>query len=184
MNIDWSKAQDWVIAHALYAFGGEISEVWVGEDKYQRLDQPKSFPYGGGVGDSRHNPCRYQFRYETLRPAAWAGEGLPPVGTVCESMWNESRDEWFKAKVFGVNEHGQPIFRWEEGVKKYEYQASPLAGHQGNPYFRPIRTPDQIAAEQRDHAVAEMSQATQGAKDWADAFRMLHDAGYRKQVEP
>lgn len=69
MNVDWSKAPEWAIGHALYAFGGAIAEVWVGELKYQRLDQSKSFPYGGGSGESRHNPCRYQFSYEQLRPS-------------------------------------------------------------------------------------------------------------------
>ena len=59
MNIDWSKAPAWAVGHALHAFGGEIREVWVGEHQYQRLDQPKPFPYGGGNSDHRHNPRRY-----------------------------------------------------------------------------------------------------------------------------
>lgn len=49
-EIDWDFAPEWAISHALFAFGSEISEVWVGEDKWQRLTQDKSFPYGGGGG--------------------------------------------------------------------------------------------------------------------------------------
>ena len=123
----------------------------------------------------------------TKRPVSaeepWNGEGLPPVGTVCESTWNESRDEWFKAKVFGVNEHGQPIFRWEEGPKKYEYQASPLSGFHGKPHFRPIRTPEQIAAEERLIAIQAMVDESgfDGETDnvWP-SMEALYNAGYRK----
>lgn len=111
----------------------------------------------------------------------WSGEGLPPVGTICESMWNEAADKWLKAKVFGSNEHGQPIFRWEEGSKKYEYQASPLSGHRGNPYFRTIRTPEQIAAEKRDAAIKEMQRLVGSCNTFP--FADLYDYGYRLQVE-
>lgn len=188
MNIDWSKAPEWAVAHGLHETGFGIKEFWLGETQHQNLEHAKSFPYGGGDPScgSFHNSRRESFGYVTPRPTPWTGEGLPPVGTECESMWNESRDEWFKAKVFGVNEHGQPIFRWEEGVKKYEYQASPLTGHRGNPYFRPIRTPEQIALEERDKVVSEMTEASlyghyAFTKAQAEiACRVLYDAGYRK----
>lgn len=38
-----------------------------------------------------------------------------------------------------MNEHGQPVHRWEEGVKKHEYQASPIKTLTGKPTFRPIQ---------------------------------------------
>jgi hypothetical protein len=83
----------------------------------------------------------------------WNGEGLPPVGTVCEALWNEASKTYYKTTVFGVNEHGQPIHRWEEGPEKFEYQASPLKSVIGSPVFRPIRTPEQIEAERRERIV-------------------------------
>lgn len=86
----------------------------------------------------------------------WNGEGLPPVGTVCEALWNEASKTYYKTTVFGVNEHGQPIHRWEEGPEKFEYQASPLKSVIGSPVFRPIRTPEQIEAERRELVVNEL----------------------------
>lgn len=112
------------------------------------------------------------------RPAEWNGIGLPPVGTVCEALWNEASDTWLKVKVFGANEHGQPIHRWEEGPKIYEYQASPLHGPHGTAYFRPIRTPEQIAAEERVKAVAEMMTHVAHATPYD--CDLLYRAGYRK----
>ena len=56
--------------------------------------------------------------------------------------------------------------------------------------FRPIRTPEQIAAEEREERLIAMSHAYQdftgeSPNDSAkQAFRALDLAGYRKQVAP
>lgn len=119
----------------------------------------------------------------------WSGEGCPPVGEDCEALWSELRGEWLKTKVFGVNEHGQPIHRWEEGPNKFEYQASPLTSPvNGQSYFRPIRTPpERIAAEERSIAISEIVRAIgwhHGAPGADEAAARVYDAGYRKQVQP
>ncbi|MCG3026784.1 hypothetical protein L7Q76_03905 [Pseudomonas aeruginosa] len=116
---------------------------------------------------------------ETREQSSWSGQGLPPVGTVCEVLWNESRLEYLKAKVFGVNEHGQPIFRFEEGPKKFEYQADPLRTASGTQVFRPLPTPEQIAAEEREKAIEEMCFAEETLT--VKQAKALFDAGYRRQ---
>ncbi|MGN8278316.1 hypothetical protein [Pseudomonas sp. SMN5] len=166
MNIDWSKAPEWAVAHALYAFGGAISEVWVGKEQYQRLDQPKPFPYGGGVGDARHNPRRYQFLYETLRPSPWNGEGLPPVGTVCEfEAYAAGNPIWKECRVIAHDE-GFAVINYKNNYSAYR------AGK-----FRPIRTPEQIAAE-------DLYQILNEEGTIADQVNAILKAGYRKQVAP
>lgn len=105
---------------------------------------------------------------------AWVGVGLPPVGTVCEI---EQSGEWNRVEVmylssctlllkFDVDEEGD-----NEGA--YDPRDPDIK-------LRPIRTPEQIAAEERTNNAIAMCQVTQGAHDWMEAFRMLHDAGYRK----
>lgn len=173
-QIDFSKSPD---GYPLWlkdlnpGAGGDMSG-WHRDDGDRYTDED-------GLHWKKHDAADY---IVYCRPE-WTGEGMPPVGTVCESMWNESRDEWFKAKVFGVNEHFQPIFRWEEGVKKYEYQASPMSGHRGKPYFRPIRTPEQIAAEEIEAILSWMvnRDSERGLRGIAED---LHADGYRKQVKP
>lgn len=119
---------------------------------------------------------------------AWSDEGKPPVGELIEALWSESGDVWLKTIVFAFNEHGQPIHRWEEGQKKYEYQASPLVGMGSNkPYFRPIRTPEQIAADERKSEITFMASCIAHSNcrhaptdhDIAAAAH-LHYLGYRK----
>lgn len=82
---------------------------------------------------------RVQKNAESVHDWHERGE-LPPVGTVCEVLWNEGRMEYLRTKVFGVNEHGQPIHRFDEGPKKFQYQADPLVTILGTRVFRPIRT--------------------------------------------
>lgn len=151
MKVDFSKAPAWAIGHALHAFGGEIREVWVGEHQYQRLDQPKAFPYGGGNSDHRHNPRRSEFHFEQLRPAPWTGEGLPPVGTVCEMHRSDYVDVDWQRIEFLCAGSKKAFFRDGEG---HEW-SRPL----GDLKFRPIRTPEQIAAE--EHRAKYMPQLIQ-----------------------
>jgi hypothetical protein len=180
MSIDWSKAPDWAIAHALHAFGGEISEVWVGEEQYQRLDQTKPFPYGGGAVSAFHNPRRYQFRYETLRPAPWTGEGLPPVGTVCE--WHGPNSDGPNGWVYTASR----VVAYTEDHLFVCMQAPscwPVVQRIDNCEFRPIRTPEQIAAEEIETIFKWMvnRDSERGLRGIAED---LHADGYRKQVKP
>lgn len=187
MNIDWEYAPDWAIGHAIHAFANEVKEVWVGEAQYQRVDHSKPFPYGGGTGEARYNPTRAQFHYETLRPAPWAGEGLPPVGVVCEFT--------------GTNECGSNVEQLRQGAEvtilaHYEQiNGEPLAaftfiddeggkliGGAMAMLFAPIRTPEQIAADERAAAIKEMQQVV-GTFN-VHPFECLYDAGYRKQPTP
>lgn len=183
MDVDWSKAPDWAVAHALYAFGGEISRMWVGETQYQPFDSLRPYPYGGGVGEVRHNCTRREFRYETLRSTPWTGEGLPPVGMVCEAGIphvsgpnNETRSViWIEGRVIAYHAIKDKTYAWfaeDDG-----FYPPGVFG------FRPIRTPEQIAAEERQAAIKQMQKDCACYAN-ADLFADLYDCGYRKQVKP
>jgi hypothetical protein len=186
MDIDWGKAPEWAIAHALWCLNNKVTQVWVGVDQWQD-ERGKAFPYGGGTGDSRHNPMRHQFQYETLRPVAWNGEGWPPVGLKCEMrMWPNG--EW---------EGCQPVYYLEQPSDHSDqvvvYQNS-LSGDvcyildppcAGSIEFRPIRTPEQIAAEERAAAIEAMCKECGFDGGGATFYTCagLYDAGYRKQTD-
>lgn len=59
----------------------------------------------------------------------------------------------------------------------------------GSIELRPIRTPEQIAAEEREVEIGEMSRVIRerikhySGQDAADYSAALYDAGYRKQVQ-
>jgi len=119
---------------------------------------------------------------KAVEQPAWNGEGLPPVGTVCEYNW---REEWHKVNVMALVrdrfESQQVIVQME---KDWNYEDRPSR-------FRPIRTAEQIAAEEREKGIDEMVQFfmnyygnPKGAEEYFLICRSLYDAGYRKQVQP
>lgn len=178
MNIDWSKAPDWAIANALYAFGGEISRMWVGESQYQPFDSLRPYPYGGGVGEVRHNCTRREFCYETPRPTPWTGEGLPPVGSTCEV---DVAGAWTSGVILA---HCLPP---KEGfaVAQIDGEVGIAIGAEHD--FRTIRTPEQIATEERELAITDICLVLDkdpSRPTLREKAGILYDAGYRKQVKP
>lgn len=168
-EIDWSKAPD----GATHANG---AGVFLRENPSGLVSEFES----GAWSLTRSKLCDFNPSYLHQRPRqAWTGEGLPPVGTVCEALWNTARDEWFQVKIFGANEHGQPVFRWEDGPEKYQYQAGTLTGPMGHKHFRPLRTPEQIAAEEREKAIEEMARIGSMADTPKSIAAKLYDAGCR-----
>jgi hypothetical protein len=119
----------------------------------------------------------------------WTGEGLPPVGAVCEYDANTNGKEpnWHTVEITYLTEW-VIVFRcvkapWPHfgvGVELAKDVYDGLARS-----FRPIRTPEQLAAEEREKALEQM------VRDCgAPAMMILHtcerlyDAGYRKQEKP
>lgn len=105
----------------------------------------------------------------------WNGEGLPPVGTVCE--WHPNQNGWVQVEILGHN--GEETWFRREGHESSE-TCLRMA------FFRQIRTPEQIAAEERQAAIKEMVSACPypGSSCTATDCTALYDAGYRKQARP
>ena len=123
----------------------------------------------------------------------WNGEGLPPVGTVCEfripeefegvSPWRPELRQGSRVEI---------IYRYDTGVSevaafKFDVAVGCLVEQASAGCFRPIRTPEQIAAEERENDIAEAMKvmAVSGVHTSAEACLRIAtayvDAGYRKQ---
>lgn len=106
----------------------------------------------------------------------WGGEGLPPVGTVCELRARGGG--WGKAEI---KYHGRAICVWlwlrdDGNIEQVEHALCP-----DHMEFRPIRTPEQIAAEERKEAISKMLRyAAITGESYRDVCGKLYDAGYRK----
>lgn len=107
-------------------------------------------------------------------PEVWDGMGLPPVGTECEYLKRAKyKTSWIKVRVvfIGVNlivfEHGANGNQFSEQITEVS--------------FRPIKTPEQIAAEERQQAIDKMMHlAVVPGRKYRDVMAYLYDAGYRK----
>lgn len=105
----------------------------------------------------------------SMRPddSTWTGSGLPPVGTVCECHLRgglTNKYSWVEARVI-----------WHNGPTECAVirSTSRLAWCDE---FRPIRTQEQIAAEEREEAIKQFMQI--GDIYW-DTASALYDAGAR-----
>ncbi|MEB0190011.1 MULTISPECIES: hypothetical protein [Pseudomonas] len=121
---------------------------------------------------------------------AWTGEGLPPVGTVCQFQ-DLGFDEQFKDDL--EDGHTVKVIAHYEGPAGDMVAAFTFDYDGGNSrdvecatkrHLRPILTPEQIAAKEREAAIAEIAQEISSCLPYRpDALaKALHDAGYRKSV--
>ena len=112
----------------------------------------------------------------------WTGEGLPPVGMVCEIG---CADTWTECLIIAHHQHagvGRAIYTYLLPGAGIEVNWCIAAG------FRPIRTPEQIEAEERENAIkgmiADTNILTGIMSDRRIMAGQLYDSGYRKQVQP
>lgn len=185
MNIDWSKAPEgathWDSGMNNRVAGWMKLEdgVWYWWPAENAFSCPKKW-------HASLNQHMVQTEVFVERPAPWKGEGLPPVGTVCEAMLPSMNFQWAEAVVV-----------WHHP----EHENSAVVVHGGgrltgwSSTFRPIRTPEQIAEEAR---IAELNLMIGAIKDHPggrhgvdhltqlkiheEACIDLYDAGWRKQV--
>lgn len=167
MVIDWSKAPEG--ANGYVADEGVWPALW-----YRRNGEELHWTHvNGPVKWEQSTGIRENIIWRDEQPPAWAGEGLPPVGTVCE------------ARVpFGVNE----VFVWRKVVVAFDRQnGHDVLVFDAETYrpgwadeLRPIKTPEQIAAEERDKAVHQMGLDAGFSGSVQQCYERLYDLGYRK----
>lgn len=129
------------------------------------------------------------------RPATWNGEGLPPVGLECEQ-----RIDFKKAPAYTIinlTELGVDVQKHLPRFQKVKilYASEKYVVSEANGVecmapsscveFRPVRTAEQVAAEQREKAIDAMNAiAVESVRlkghTGRETCETLYDAGYRK----
>lgn len=111
----------------------------------------------------------------------WTGNGLPPVGTRCtvtphNTMWGFSYVAAYPCKVIAYHND----FVWLDYVGSL---GVPVATRTEEADFSPLRTPEQIAEEERRVEIKHIqaaSVANCGPYITESAAGAIYDAGYRK----
>lgn len=161
-QIDWSKKPE---GYPLWlkdlnpCTGGDMSG-WHRDDGDKYTDE-------SGLHWKKCNPDDYIVYSEPQK--SWAGEGLPPVGAECivtphNTIWGFSHVASYPCTVLAYHDD----FVWVDldGVS-----GTPVATRTDKVSFSPIRTPEQIAAEQRASAWIE----------YANKFR--EEVGVKSEAE-
>lgn len=128
---------------------------------------------------------------ERPKPKQWSGpqDGLPPIGTICEVRQIYRDGEWKIREIIYISYHNLIT---ADGVLEYHDDCRSVE-------FRPIKTPEQLAAEQRETAIADMAKVLPGAKHecWTcnpdgsvkpyentyEILGLLVDAGFKREVK-
>lgn len=185
IKVDWSKAPDWATRAGLLdastlSGGLDNGLIWYNADQFCRMsdERQKPFPWGNLAESdgAHHNPRESQVRFWEARPKLWGGEGLPPVGTVCE-LRATGNSSWAKGVVV-FSEMNVLVWRWGR------QDDSLCASYAHSVEARPIRTPEQIAAEEQAKAVHQMGLDAGFSGSVQEFAERLYQAGYRKQVAP
>lgn len=163
-EIDWSKAPEGADKYNTY------------NKLFYKCAQPdlQVFTHGGWK-QSVFVKSDERFVCRPTTPS-WSGEGLPPVGVVCEVKLQE---EWSLCEIIAHFQQPQAMVAaftvaQFHGGKKLDSKIAEC--------FRPIRTPEQIAVDEREAAIDEMLAATPapGSDISLRVCEKLYDAGYRK----
>lgn len=153
-EVDWSKAPE-----GATHYNAACDCPWLKET-------PASyFVEGMNVWAKYRLDCSNHFINAVKRPQEWDG-GVPPVGTVCEYLWSEGK-EWRKCEI---------VAYYFANVVAVDVDSTAVCLPTG--LFRPIKTPEQIAAEERLLAIDEMCNVIRESD--LKTVAALYDAGYRK----
>lgn len=161
-QIDWSKAPEgWDVFIAGQFHAGFYQDLG---DRYERE---------GGYYRLKADEAHY-----TVFRRPWSGECLPPVGTVCNAHFMGCDQG-----VVEVRYSGQCVILWSDD------RQSEQCGAAESYHFAPIRTPEQIAADEREAQIVAIHDAivtsvkvTLGQCDsWRKVAEMVYNAGFKRE---
>ncbi|HCF1664968.1 hypothetical protein I5H11_19360 [Pseudomonas aeruginosa] len=171
MSIDWRKAPEG--ATHWEPKGTEFGEGWmkkVGNEWSYWLEGSEVW---AGVWADCFVSAEREATFEARPQEAWDGQGLPPTGLLVE--WKSGLDhEWRRVTVLAYA-NGDAWLQPEDGD-------SFIVGNPEN--FRRIRTPEQIAAEERSKEcdrIFFILSSVEREGNRSDMAEALYDAGYRRQ---
>ncbi|HCF1969037.1 TPA: hypothetical protein NH927_006362 [Pseudomonas aeruginosa] len=162
MSIDWSKAPEGTTHYHI----AEDINPW------RKIEGTVAYEHYRGKWlrvNSFNEGCMPGY-YVPIPRETWDGQGLPPVG-VRVSVFDDGD------LVYGHGESGEVIAHVEDcAVIRMSYGLGCFTA-------KNLRTPEQIAAEEREKAVGDMAMSIQGVPYQYPTLYALFDAGYRRQEE-
>lgn len=170
MSIDWSKAPDGCIGAFARIVGNQRKAFFVFSKRPSGYMSREGYE-GEGEDGSYHVFSEF---WEWL-DKPWNGKGLPPVGISVE--WLSSAHGWLGGRVVG---HDGSV-----AVVSHNDGYTGCHPHE----VRPMPTPEQIAAEEREKAIDSMldldppHESGFGMTSRRQFCEILFDAGYRRQEE-
>ncbi|MFK0939835.1 hypothetical protein ACIUXF_07540 [Pseudomonas aeruginosa] len=175
MSIDWSKAPKRCIGAFARIIGNQRTSFFVFSK------HPSDYMSRDGYeGEGEDGPYHVFSEYWEWIDKPWDGQGLPPVGIECETWHVCKPDDITVRKI---------LFMGSSLVVMSDKLRGEVTGRLEKVQFRPLRTPEQIAAEEREKAIDSMldldppHESGFGMTSRRQFCEILFDAGYRRQEE-
>ncbi|WP_223717216.1 hypothetical protein [Pseudomonas aeruginosa] len=168
MSIDWSKAPEGCIG----AFARIISKTAF----FVFSKRPSDYSSREGYeGEGEDGPYHVFSEYWEWIDKPWDGQGLPPVGTTCivephNTLWGFSSTSGHERKILAY--HTDYVWLGNGDTPLETTRIDKVD-------FRPIPTPEQIAAKEREKAIEEMCFAEETLT--VKQAKALYEAGFRRQ---
>ena len=161
-QIDWSKAPE--VAMVLLKHVRDNRYAWA----VSHAEESDAWMVEGTGFKFRLMESCWRVASTRQTTPSWSGEGLPPVGVDIEVL--HELYGWIGARVVGQDGEAA-IVRTNDGY-------AGVFPHQ----MRPIRTPEQIAADERERFAQELVTAMGkgGGPNALYQARRMYDLGYRK----
>lgn len=175
-EIDWSKAPEGAMVLLKHVRDGSYAV----SESYD--DEAKTWHWPGPRYSFNLMPSMWRIVAERQTTQPWSGEGLPPVGVVCEIA--ESTGDLIISYPAGHKVKIYAHFTHVNGteIAAFADDAAQVYGCGYYRIFRPIRTPDQIAADERESYIRRMQNGTESLGfDEYEICATLYDKGLRFQ---
>ena len=176
-QIDWSKAPEGATHFSRGNSSGDTLSAWW-RPSHRDHGKYECWALGLSFGCEFWQDGTFGLPTNAVK-REWTGpeDGLPPVGMTIEVAFGVETN-WRKVLIVGTHGTMRVFHILESKIDEPEYAAW------GNRFdFRPIRTPEQIAAEQREKDIEELRVllSNVACDDYHAAVAMI-DAGYRLQT--
>ncbi|MDU0542824.1 hypothetical protein [Pseudomonas aeruginosa] len=186
MSIDWNTAPDG--ATHWEPRGTVFGEGWMKKAGNEWSYWLEGSEVWAGVWADCFVSAEREATFEARPQDTWDGQGLPPVGIQIEAKFPVT-------DVTGTHYHWRRVIVAVAGIPRAERECLVYDAENTKPAwvdeFRPLRTPEQVAAAERWAAIQQMlafADVKYGAgelmspKEYVEtAVAALYDAGYRRQ---
>lgn len=168
-EVDWSKAPE----GATHYNKDYCTWPWLKGTPASYFDEGKEVWVEYKSDDS---DWELHFINAVKRPQEWDGSGVPPVGMVCEYRLNDY-DFWFTCKItYKLSGADDCFVAWCDHLSTEQFLS--FSSDRYKLQLRKIKTPEQIAVEERQQAIDEMCNVIRESD--LKTVAALYDAGYRK----
>lgn len=187
MGNEFKREERYIVIKIKDAQAVDSDEPFNGYDHLRAFLKQQSIPTREGLVIEKdwpeYEPTWAAIERRVTGAVQWDGKGLPPVGTWCEYIGEkhglESGAHVEIIHHFHAGAADVAVFIYSKGIGMGRHVAQSIAEN-----FRPIRTPEQIAAEEQAKAVHQMGLDAGFSGSVQEFAVRLYQAGYRKHVAP